>query len=87
MRKPIFTSEFGTISACNPRAAPTMIKFVVPRFFVEGLSLFAGKPKAGKSWLLLHAALAVAGVATRWAISSALKAMFYTVRWKTIHAV
>src|SRR4051794_37605777 len=60
MRKPIFTSEFGTISACNSRAAPTMIKFVVPRFFVEGLSLFAGKPKAGKSWLLLHAALAVA---------------------------
>jgi hypothetical protein len=27
---------------------------------VEGLTLFAGKPKVGKSWLLLHAAFAVA---------------------------
>jgi hypothetical protein len=36
------------------------IKFVVPGYFVEGLTLFAGKPKIGKSWLLLHAASAVA---------------------------
>jgi AAA domain/CHC2 zinc finger len=36
------------------------IKFVVPGYIVEGLTLFAGKPKIGKSWLLLHAALAVA---------------------------
>jgi hypothetical protein len=36
------------------------IKFVVPGFVVEGLTLFAGKPKIGKSWLLLHAAIAVA---------------------------
>ena len=36
------------------------IKYVVPEIFVEGLTLFAGKPKTGKSWLLLHAALAVA---------------------------
>jgi RecA-family ATPase len=33
---------------------------VVPDILVEGLTLFAGKPKIGKSWLLLHAALAVA---------------------------
>ena len=36
------------------------IKFVVPGYIVEGLTLFAGKPKIGKSWLLLHAAAAVA---------------------------
>jgi AAA domain/RepB DNA-primase from phage plasmid/IclR helix-turn-helix domain len=36
------------------------IKYVVPGILVEGLTLIAGKPKIGKSWLLLHAALAVA---------------------------
>jgi AAA domain len=36
------------------------IKYVVPGLFVEGLTLFAGKPKTGKSWLLLHTAIAVA---------------------------
>jgi hypothetical protein len=36
------------------------IKSVVPGVFVEGLTLFCGKPKIGKSWLLLHAAHAVA---------------------------
>jgi predicted transcriptional regulator len=36
------------------------IKFVVPGYIVEGLTLFGGKPKAGKSWLLLHVAFAVA---------------------------
>ena len=36
------------------------IRYVVPGFIVEGLTLFAGKPKIGKSWLLLHAAWAVA---------------------------
>ena len=36
------------------------IKWVVPGFIAEGLTLFCGKPKIGKSWLLLHAANAVA---------------------------
>src|SRR5262249_50063305 len=36
------------------------IKFVVPGYIVEGLTLLAGKPKIGKSWLLLHGAIAVA---------------------------
>ena len=30
------------------------IKFVVPGYFVEGLTLFAGKPKFGKSWLVIR---------------------------------
>jgi hypothetical protein len=36
------------------------IKYVVPGIIVEGLTLLAGKPKLGKSWLLLHVAIAVA---------------------------
>jgi hypothetical protein len=36
------------------------LKYVVPGIIVEGLTLFAGKPKIGKSWLLFHAAIAVA---------------------------
>jgi AAA domain-containing protein/DNA primase RepB-like protein len=40
------------------------LKYVVPGYIVEGLTLFAGKPKIGKSWLLLHAAYAVASGGT-----------------------
>jgi len=36
------------------------LKYVVPGVIVEGLTLFAGKPKIGKSWFLLHAGIAVA---------------------------
>jgi hypothetical protein len=36
------------------------IKYVVPGVIVEGLTVLAGKPKIGKSWLMLHAAIAVA---------------------------
>ena len=36
------------------------IIFVVENFIAEGLTLFAGKPKIGKSWLLLHVAHEVA---------------------------
>jgi len=36
------------------------IKFVVPGYIAEGLTLFAGKPKLGKSWLCMEMGLAVA---------------------------
>jgi hypothetical protein len=36
------------------------IKYVVPGIIVEGLTLLAAKPKIGKSWMMLHAAIAVA---------------------------
>jgi hypothetical protein len=35
-------------------------RFVVPRFVTEGLTLLGGRPKVGKSWLLMNIALAVA---------------------------
>ena len=34
--------------------------YAVPGYIVEGLTLLAGKPKIGKSWLMLHVGLAVA---------------------------
>lgn len=36
-------------------------RWVVPDFIPDGLSLIAGKPKIGKSWLVLDMAVAVAG--------------------------
>ena len=36
------------------------IKYVVPGIIVEGLTLLAAKPKMGKSWMMLHASVAVA---------------------------
>jgi DNA-binding transcriptional ArsR family regulator len=37
------------------------LKFVVPGYVVEGLTVFAGAPKIGKSWAVLDWAVAVAG--------------------------
>ncbi|HKG74907.1 MAG TPA: AAA family ATPase, partial [Aestuariivirgaceae bacterium] len=38
--------------------------YVVPGYFVEGCTLFAGRPKLGKSWLCLEVGLAVASGST-----------------------
>jgi hypothetical protein len=42
---------------CELEFAP--IKYVVPGYIAEGLTLLAGKPKIGKSWLSMDIALAV----------------------------
>ena len=34
--------------------------YAVPGYIVEGLTLLAGKPKIGKSWMMLHVGIAVA---------------------------
>ncbi len=50
-----------TISArnlCELEFEP--IRYVVPSYIAEGLTLFAGKPKLGKSWLCMEIGLAVA---------------------------
>jgi hypothetical protein len=61
--------DYGTADAAAQQsqtmeALKTMtfapIKYVVPGVIVEGLTILAGKPKIGKSWLMLHAAIAVA---------------------------
>jgi hypothetical protein len=67
----IAKSAIEFIKKQKPSAPPTFsealrtmafdpLKFVVPGVIIEGLTLLAGKPKIGKSWLLLHAAIAVA---------------------------
>ena len=54
-------SETGFFSAMDLDAMSfDPLKFVIPGLIVEGLTLFCGKPKIGKSWLLLHAAIAIA---------------------------
>lgn len=35
------------------------VKWIVEKLFPQGLAILAGKPKVGKSWLILHVALAV----------------------------
>jgi len=37
------------------------MRWIIPDILPEGLTLLAGKPKLGKSWLALDAGLAVAG--------------------------
>jgi hypothetical protein len=37
------------------------VKYVVPGYVIEGLTIFAGAPKLGKSWAVLDWAVAVAG--------------------------
>jgi hypothetical protein len=50
---PISMPELERFDAADP-------VMVVPGLFVEGLTLLAGKPKVGKSWLMLHTGLMVA---------------------------
>jgi hypothetical protein len=57
------------------------IKWIVPDILPEGLTLLAGKPKLGKSWLALDIAVA----ALCWA-ASANPARCYALPWKTTSA-
>ncbi|GAC1550103.1 MAG: hypothetical protein NVS2B5_05740 [Beijerinckiaceae bacterium] len=57
--KPAGTSGRFTASELQHMTLPP-IKYVVPGYVVEGLTLLAGRPKLGKSWLTMHAAIAVA---------------------------
>ena len=64
------------------------IKYVVPGIIAPGLTLFAGKPKIGKSWFCLDIALCVAGErAIALVTSSARREMSSTWLLKTITAV
>jgi hypothetical protein len=55
---PVARIGFTALELQRMRFPP--IKYVVTGYIVEGLTLLAGRPKRGKSWLLLHAAIAVA---------------------------
>ena len=49
------------------------LRWIVPNYLPEGLSVLGGKPKVGKSWLALDAATAVATGGTAW-VSNASRA-------------
>jgi hypothetical protein len=49
----------GTAADLKDKVFPPL-KFVVPQYVPEGLFLFAGRPKLGKSWMVLDWCLAVA---------------------------
>src|SRR6516164_5219621 len=52
----------GTFTAATLRTMQFKeIQYVVPDLIPEGLTILAGKPKIGKSWLALDIALAIAG--------------------------
>jgi RecA-family ATPase len=53
-----FDGEFTADELSHMEFEP--IRYIIPGFIAEGLTLFAGKPKIGKSWLLMHAAWSVA---------------------------
>ena len=59
----LFTSEYipapFTLPELLARQLPP-IQWAIPDILPEGLTLLAGKPKLGKSWLALAMALAVA---------------------------
>jgi AAA domain len=58
-RKPQY--RLNTITAAT--LATTMfapISYIVPRYIAPGLTILAGRPKAGKSWLALNMAFAIA---------------------------
>jgi hypothetical protein len=58
VRKPFM---LGTITASDLAAKHfPPITYVVPNYVVQGLTVLAGRPKAGKSWLALDIAVGVA---------------------------
>ena len=57
-QRPSDDDEFSADDLSRMEFEP--IKYIVPGYIGEGLTLFAGKPKIGKSWLLMHVAWGVA---------------------------
>lgn len=61
---PLINGKAGTPQTAKQTLATLMtetfapLQWVIPRYIPEGVTLLAGKPKVGKSWLVLAAALA-----------------------------
>jgi AAA domain len=51
--------QISTAEALRTKVFPP-IKYIVPGYIAEGCTLLAGRPKIGKSWLMLDVGLAVA---------------------------
>jgi RecA-family ATPase len=61
------------------------ISYVVPDLIPEGLSILAGRPKVGKSWLALDVGIAVAAKRICLGDRRPAQGVFCTLPWKTIH--
>lgn len=57
--KPAYMRGISAAALMTKQFAP--VNFVVPGLLAEGATRFGGKPKIGKSWMVLDLALAVAG--------------------------
>ncbi len=53
------SAQTGLSAADLQRITFAPLNYVVPGYIEQGLTLLAGKPKRGKSWLCLHVAIAV----------------------------
>jgi AAA domain len=60
MLKPNWRDKVMTAAALQRQTFPP-VSYVVPGLIPEGLSIIAGRPKIGKSWLALDICIAVAG--------------------------
>ena len=54
----------GIDASCLMQKEFPQLRYVVQDLITEGLTIFAGAPKIGKSWWALNAAVAVAGNAS-----------------------
>ena len=62
------------------------VSYVVPQLIPEGLSIIAGRPKVGKSWLALDVCIAVAAGRFCLGERKPRRAMFCIAPWKTTRA-
>lgn len=60
-QEPTVTMQLVQSAATLQAKTFALLRFVIPGYVPEGLTLLAGKPKIGKSWWALDAGLAVAG--------------------------
>ena len=59
------------------------LRWTVPGYLPEGLSILAGRQKLGKTWLAIDLAVAVGTGGRRWATSASTRATSCTSTWRT----
>jgi hypothetical protein len=59
------------------------LRFIVPGYLVEGLTILVGKPKRGKSWMALDWVLAIAHGGTLSAPFNVMLGIASTWHWRT----
>lgn len=78
-QRPPFAADYQDLARRKPSNGPIIetaddlqrmrfapISYIVPGFVAEGATILAGRPKLGKSWMMMEAAIAVATGGTCW---------------------